>query len=228
MDTAPPQSPPAARQPERPLPRAAAYGWHRRHGVQSGLGRPRRERPFHRRRPQTPPAARPLIASSAIPSVRSLRPSISSSTMTTHPAPSGCTSHRSIARRCWHGRWFPAAHRQRRHPARLNDRQSAPWRTLRHEPTSCASFRRCLFETFLVVVARRGNRGFCVCPNRGARGSAGQFAFRRPDSGRDGPDRRGETRVLSGADGTFTFDNLPPGTYHLSVRSAGILRGAPK
>ena len=28
---------------------------------------------------------------------------------------------------------------------------------------------------------------------------------------------------MSAADGTFTFDNVPPGTYHLSVRRAGLL-----
>src|SRR5687767_3782092 len=27
--------------------------------------------------------------------------------------------------------------------------------------------------------------------------------------------------TMSGADGTFTFDNVPPGRYHLSVRSQG-------
>src|SRR5262245_30360656 len=27
--------------------------------------------------------------------------------------------------------------------------------------------------------------------------------------------------VMSGADGTFTFDNVPAGTYHISVRTQG-------
>jgi hypothetical protein len=29
-------------------------------------------------------------------------------------------------------------------------------------------------------------------------------------------------QVISAADGGFTFDNVPPGTYHLSVRGRGL------
>ena len=35
-------------------------------------------------------------------------------------------------------------------------------------------------------------------------------------------------QTTSGEDGTFTFDNVPPGTYHVSVLAQGSRRGARK
>ena len=48
------------------------------------------------------------------------------------------------------------------------------------------------------------------------------------DCGRDRCARRAAARSRVGPDGVFRFENVAPGTYHVSVRTTGIPRGAQK
>ena len=124
--------------------------------------------------------------------------------------------------RCWRGRWFPAAHRQSRH---LRVRTF----TVRLVADTMYEYVVRLFEkvihmkvlSSLLLILAIGGVPHLRRTGR-ARGPAGQFAFTAtPFAPRPSLSTKLKREVVSGPDGTFRFDNLAPGTYHVWVRTQG-------